>query len=159
MNWASWFVWGFGATIVLTSLMGLSQGIGLTRMNIPYMLGTLITPNRDRANLYGAGIHLVVGWLFSLVYVAAFHVTGLFHWWFGSAIGFVQGLFVLVVGMPTLPALHPRMASELGGPTVTQRLEPPGFMALNYGLRTPISVLLAHVVFGALLGLFYAPLR
>ena len=159
MNWASWFVWAFGATVVLTTLMGLSQGLGLTRMNIPYMLGTLITPNRDRAHLYGAGLHLVVGWVFSLIYVAAFHVTGLFHWWFGGVIGLVHGAFILVVGMPTLPALHPRMASELRGPTVMQRLEPPAFMARNYGLRTPISVLVAHVVFGALLGLFYVPLH
>jgi hypothetical protein len=34
-------------------------------------------------------------------------------------------------------------------------LEPPGFMALNYGIRTPISVLFSHFVFGAILGAFY----
>jgi uncharacterized membrane protein YagU involved in acid resistance len=159
MNWASWLVWGFAGTVVLTTLMAGSQGIGMTRMNIPFMLGTMFTPNRDRAKVYGVGIHLVNGWIFSLVYVAAFHVAGLFSWWFGALIGFVHGTFVLVVGMPALPGIHSRMASELRGPTIVQQLEPPGFLARNYGLRTPISVLIAHVVFGAILGFFYVPIR
>jgi hypothetical protein len=66
-------------------------------------------------------------------------------------------LFVLVAGVPLLPGLHPRMASGEHGPTPTRQLEPPGFMALNYGARTPISVLLAHMVYGAVLGTFYRP--
>ena len=51
--------------------------------------------------------------------------------------------------------MHPRMASEQHGPTPTRQLEPPGFLALNYGRRTPISLLLAHLVYGAILGAFY----
>ena len=49
MNWPSWLLWGFVATIVLTTVSALSQGLGLTRMNIPYILGTAFTPDRDRA--------------------------------------------------------------------------------------------------------------
>jgi hypothetical protein len=30
-------------------------------------------------------------------------------------------------------------------------------MAMNYGMRTPVSVMLAHVLFGVLLGAFYMP--
>ncbi len=157
MNWSSWLVWGFASTVVLTTLMAGSQGLGLTRMNIPYMLGTMWTPNRDRAKVYGVLLHLVNGWLFSLIYVAAFHVTSVFEGWFGATIGLVHGAFVLVVGMPVLPGLHPRMASEVQGPTVVRQLEPPGFLGRNYGIRTPISVLLAHLVFGAILGFFYSP--
>jgi hypothetical protein len=67
----------------------------------------------------------------------------------------VQALFVLTVGMVLLPALHPRMASEQKGPTVTRQLEPPGFMALNYGYQTPLSVVLAHLIYGGILGAFY----
>ena len=33
MNWASWLIWGFASTVLLTTLMAGSQGIGLTRMN------------------------------------------------------------------------------------------------------------------------------
>jgi hypothetical protein len=48
------------------------------------------------------------------------------------------------------------MASEQYGPTVVRQLEPPGFLALHYGTRTPVSVLLAHAVFGIILGGFYS---
>ena len=34
-------------------------------------------------------------------------------------------------------------------------LEPPGFMALHYGVQTPLAILLSHVVFGLILGGFY----
>jgi hypothetical protein len=157
MNWGSWLTWGFASTVVLTTVMSGSQGLGLTRMNIPYMLGTIFTPNRDRARVYGVAFHLLNGWIFSLVYVAAFHTTGVFTWWFGTAIGLVHGAFVLGVAMPVLPGMHPRMASEIQGPTVVRQLEPPGFLGRNYGIRTPISALAAHAIFGAILGLLYSP--
>jgi hypothetical protein len=155
VNWGSWLLWGFVGTVVLTSIMAGSQGARLTRMNIPYMLGTMFTPNRDRAKLIGFAVHLMNGWLFSLIYVAAFQAWGGATWWRGALIGFVHATFVLTAGMRLLPGLHPRMASEQHGPTVTRQLEPPGFLALNYGYRTPIFTVLAHMVFGAILGGFY----
>jgi len=155
VNWASWLLWGFVATVVLTILMSASQGLRLTRMSLPYMLGTIFTPNRDRAKLIGLVMHLVDGWLFSLLYVAAFQSWHRATWWLGMVIGLVHAAFVLTAGMRILPGLHPRMASEQHGPTAAPALEPPGFLALNYGVRTPLSVLAAHLVFGAVLGAFY----
>jgi hypothetical protein len=157
MNLEGWLVWGFGSTIVLTTILAGSQGLGLTRMNIPYLLGTLVTPNRDRAQIYGVLLHLVNGWIFSFVYVAAFHAAGRYGAAFGAVVGFVHAAFVLVVGLPVMPGLHPRMASELRGPTVVRQLEPPGFLGRNYGIRTPLCVLVAHLVYGAMLGFFYSP--
>ncbi len=157
MSVAHWLVAGFAATVVLTALMSASQSLGLTRMNLPYMLGTMFTPDRDRAKIYGVLVHLLNGWAFSFIYVAALHTTGNFSHWFGALIGLVHASFVLAVGLPVLPGLHPRMASELRGPTVVRQLEPPGFFGLHYGSRTPVSVLVAHAVFGAILGGFYRP--
>lgn len=155
MNASSWAVWGFAGTVVLTALMAGSQGLGMTRMNIPFLLGTMFTPDRDRAKLVGVILHLINGWLFSLIYVAAFHAVGRPSLVFGMVIGAVHAAFVLAVGMPLMPAIHPRMASEQQGPTAVRQLEPPGFLGLHYGVQTPISVFVAHVVFGAILGGFY----
>jgi uncharacterized membrane protein YagU involved in acid resistance len=157
MNWGSWLVWGFAGTVVLTTILAGSQALRLTRMSIPYVLGTMFTPNRDRAKLYGICLHILNGWVFSFVYVAAFHVTEVFSWWFGAAIGLVHGAFVVAVALPLTPGMHPRMASELRGPTVVRQLEPPGFLGRNYGVRTPIATLVAHVVFGVIIGVFYSP--
>ena len=156
MNLGSWLLGGFVGTIVLTSIMAGSQGLHLTRMNLPYMLGTIFTPSRDRAKLLGFLVHVLNGWAFSLVYVASFHALGKATWWLGGIVGLVHAAFVLTAGMQIIPGLHPRMASEQHGPTVVRRLEPPGFLALNYGVRTPISVAVAHVAFGMLLGAGYA---
>lgn len=148
-------LWGFASTVVLTSILAGSQGIGLTRMNIPYLLGTIFTPSRDKAKFIGFFLHFANGWMFSLIYVAAFYALGRATWWFGALVGFVQAIFVLTMLMPILPAMHPRMANEQYGPTVVRQLEPPGFLGLHYGVRTPISVLVAHMIFGGILGAFY----
>src|SRR5687767_14503970 len=127
----------------------------MTRMNIPYLLGTMVTRDRDRAKILGIAVHLFNGWVFSLAYVAAFHVWGGATWWKGLLIGLVHSLFVLVVALPALPGMHPAMASERRGPTVVRQLEPPGFLGLHYGAQTPISIVLAHLAFGLVLGVFY----
>jgi uncharacterized membrane protein YagU involved in acid resistance len=152
-------LWGFVSTIVLTGLMAATQGLGLTRMSLPFMLGTMFTADRDRANLVGFFVHVINGWIFALVYAAAFESWRQATWWRGTGIGLVHGLFVLLAGVAVLPAIHPRMASEQQGPTPTRELEPPGFLALNYGRRTPVSLLLAHMVYGSILGAFYRPTR
>jgi uncharacterized membrane protein YagU involved in acid resistance len=155
MNTRSITLWGFVATLVLTTLMAGSQALGLTRMNLPFLLGTMVTSNRDRAKLTGFGMHLINGWLFASLYAAAFQSWRRATWWLGATIGLVHALFVLVACNTVLPALHPRMASEEQGPTPTRQLEPPGFLALNYGRRTPLSIILAHLVYGSILGAFY----
>ena len=155
MNWASWLLWGFVATIVLTTISAGAQGLGLTRINFPYMLGTMFTPNRDRAKLYGFLVHLAAGWIFSVIYVFIFQALGEAGWWQGALIGIFHGIFVLVVVMSLLPGLHPRMASEQQGPSARNLLEPPGFLALHYGVQTPMAIMLAHTVFGMILGAFY----
>ncbi len=155
MNWLSWIFSGFIANLALSGMLSTSQGLGLTRMNVPYLLGTIVTHDRDRARLFGFFAHFLNGWAFSILYVLLFQDLCLVSWWFGLLIGLVHALFVLTVGMSLLPSLHPRMASERHGPTAVRQLEPPGFMALNYGYQTPISIFLAHAVFGAILGSLY----
>lgn len=159
MNLASALLWGFVATAILTGLMAVSQGLGWSRMSIPFLLGTMFTPDRDRAMLWGVGAHFLDGWVFALLYALAFESIGRATWLIGALGGLAQGLFVLAVVIPILPALHPRMASERQGPTPTRLLEPPGFFALHYGRRTPEITLAAHVVYGMVLGVFYVPLH
>ncbi len=159
MNGRSVALWGFVSTVVLTGVMSAAQGLGLSRMGIPYLLGTMFTRDRDRAQLLGFGVHLMNGWLFSLIYAATFESWRRTGWLPGAAIGAVHAGFVLAAGMPAMPALHPHMASEKDGPTPARYLEPPGFLALNYGRRTPAVTLAAHLLFGAVLGTFYRPRR
>ena len=155
MNLPSILLWGFVGTVVLSTLMAAGQRLGYTRMSIPFLLGTMLTPNRDRAMLLGLLVHIVNGWLFALLYALAFESWGRANWWLGGGIGLVHAAFVLTVVMPVIPGMHPRMVSEYFGPTPNRQLQPPGFLALNYGRRTPAVALLSHVVYGAIIGAFY----
>ena len=155
MNWSSWMLWGFVSTLVMTTIEAGAQELGLTRVDFPFMIGMIFTADRDRAKIYGIVAHVVNGWAFSLVYVLAFESMGAATWWRGALIGTIHAGFVLMVVLWIMPGVHPRMASEHHGPTAMRQLEPPGFFGLNYGVRTPIAVLLSHLVFGLILGSFY----
>lgn len=148
-------LWGLFATGILTLIMAASQGLGWSRMSFPFMLGSMFTPRRGIAMGVGFMLHLVLGGGFALLYALVFEGWHWAVWWIGGLLGLYHGLFILVVLMPILPDLHPRMAGKHHGPTPTRQLEPPGFMALNYGRSTPAVTLLAHVIYGILLGLFY----
>ena len=152
---ASVLAWGLVATMVLTVLMSASQGLGLSRMGMPFILGTMVTADRRRALLYGTLLHVAGGWGFAFAYAFLFESLGRTGWWVGGLMGLLHGLAVLLVLLPALPGLHPRMASETRGPEPTRGLEPPGFLALNYGYRTPVVTVIAHLAYGAVLGGFY----
>jgi hypothetical protein len=155
MNIFSVILWGFGSTVVLTIIMAVSKPMGLTRMDIPFLLGTMFTGNRNKAPFIGLVSHMIIGWLFAFIYAAAFETTQIKTWWFGLLIGFVHGTFVLSAGLQVLSAFHPRMAQPNEGPTAKKHLQPPGFFALNYGRGTPAVTLFAHLIYGCILGTFY----
>lgn len=148
-------LWGLFATGVLTLVMAASQGLGWSRISFPFMIGSMFTSHRSRAMALGFTLHFAFGMAFALLYALVFEDWQWTTWWLGGLLGVFHGLFILIVLMPALPDLHPRMASKHHGPTPTRQLEPPGFMALNYGRNTPALTLLSHVMYGVLLGAFY----
>jgi hypothetical protein len=149
------FVWALIATAAMTTILHGSQGWGLSRLSLSFLVGTFFTGKRDLANILGFVVYALGGWLFAFIYVLVFWSVDSRAWWVGSAIGFLHGLFLLTVALPLLPYIHPRLASEFDGPTAKRRLEPPGFMGLNYGYRTPLTTLIAQVTYGMILGLCY----
>jgi hypothetical protein len=153
MDWAGWAVFGLLATAVLTAAMITAQLAGWTRLDLPLVLGTLVTEDADRARVAGFFIHLVVGQVFALGYAAVFALLDSATWWLGGLLGIVHVGVSLTVILPLLPGVHPRMASTRAGPSTTAVLEPPGLLALNYGIQTPVVTIAAHVAYGVVLGL------
>ena len=154
MDWGGWITFGFAATVALTAILVVAQLAGLTRMDIPMMLGTVFVEDPDRARVVGAGIHLLNGQFFALFYMSAFALLGYSTWWLGALFGTLHGIAALTLIVPLLPGVHPRMASDRTGPSYDVMLEPPGLFALNYGRATAIVTLVAHAAYGALLGTF-----
>lgn len=154
MSLAYQVLWGLLATVAMTAVLQASQGFGWSRLSLPLLVGTFLTGHRDRAVVWGYLLYVIGGWLFAFLYFLLFDSIGLRTWWVGALAGLVHGLFLLVCALPLLPFVHPRMASEYHGVTARRQLEPPGFMAMNYGHGTPLTTLLAQTLYGAVLGAF-----
>jgi hypothetical protein len=146
-------LWGLIATVAMTTILQASQGLGLSRLSLPFLVGTFFTRNRNRATVIGFIVYALGGWGFAMLYFLFFAGVGIATWWLGALLGFLHGLFLLAAALPLLPYAHPRMASDHDGPrTAGYILEPPGFFGLNYGRRTPLATLLGQVVYWATLG-------
>jgi hypothetical protein len=157
VDWAGWALFGLLATTVLTAVMIGAQLGGLSRLDLPLILGTVVTPDPDRARVAGFLIHLVVGQVFALGYGAVFALLGQATWWLGGILGALHGAIALMALLPTLAGIHPRMASNRAGPESTAVLEPPGLLGLNYGPQTPLVAMAAHLAYGIALGLLLDP--
>ena len=157
MDWGGWAVFGLVATSLLTATLMMMQLLGRTRLDLPLMLGTAVVADPDRARVAGFVIHLGFGQVFALFYAAGFAALDRAGWLLGAFFGLMHAVVALTVLVPLLPGAHPRMASERSGPDATPVLEPPGLLAVNYGLATPSVTIAAHVVYGIVLGLALDP--
>ena len=79
MDWAGWALFGLVATAALTAVMIMAQLAGLTRLDLPLLLGTIVTEDPDRARVAGFFLHLVIGQGFALGYAASFCAAGPGH--------------------------------------------------------------------------------
>jgi hypothetical protein len=148
---------GLVGTVVLTTAMRAATELRLTRIDLPFLLGTAITADRARAGALGYALHFLFGLVFAVVYYAIFATIGDGSWWLGALLGVLHGAFAgtALVNI-LLPLVHPRMGSTFSDATSAPLLEPPGFMLRNYGTRTPVIMLVVHLLYGALIGAFTA---
>jgi hypothetical protein len=149
--------WGLIATAAMSGIQFGTQRLGYSRLSLPFLIGTMFTGERAAANVGGMVFYLLGGWLFAFVYYFVFAGLGRAGWWVGALVGLAHGAILLVAVLPLMPYMHPRMASEYEGPSYRRRLQPPGFLALNYGYRTPLATLVAQAIYGAILGATLMP--
>jgi hypothetical protein len=148
-------VGGLAGTFVLTTMLRAASELGWTRIDIPFLLGTAFTSNRVRAKAFGYSLHFVFGLLFALGYWVIFVVIGESGLLLGAVLGLLHGLFAATAVVNVLlPVVHPRMGTGFDAAGSAPMLEPAGFLLLNYGRRTPLVTLAAHIAYGAIVGGF-----
>lgn len=159
MSLAGALAGGFVGTLVLTTGLWLAQITGLTRMDIPLLLGTAFTEDVRRAQALGYALHFLNGLVFAVGYWLVFEAVDEAGWLFGAVLGLVHALFAggALVNV-LLPAVHPRMGTVWSDASESPILEPPGFMLSNYGRHTALATVLAHIAYGAIVGGFAAGL-
>jgi hypothetical protein len=147
------FAGGFLGTIALSTMLAAAGELGITRMDLPFLLGTSVTDNRRRAKVYGYILHMLAGLVFALLYAACFAVIGRSGWWLGALIGALHAIFTSTVLVNVLlPVIHPRMGTPETAAHEVALIEPPGFLMLNYGRNTFLVTIAAHLVYGAIVG-------
>ena len=156
MIWGA-IVGGLLGTVVLTTGLRAASELGLTRIDLPFLLGTAVSADRIRAKVIGYALHFVFGVLFALGYYAVFAVIDRSGIVLGALLGLVHALFAgtALVNI-LLPAIHPRMGTGFDAAGSAPLLEPPGFMLVNYGRQTPVATIVSHILYGAIVGGFSA---
>jgi hypothetical protein len=144
---------GIVGTMVLTTILRGASEIGVTRMDLAFLLGTSVTENRRKAKAIGYVFHFLLGVLFALLYGSLFVLIGRSSWWLGALMGAVHALFIATVAVNVLlPVVHPRIGTPDTAANEIALIEPPGFLMLNYGRNTFLVTVAAHVVYGAIIG-------
>jgi len=147
-------VGGFIGTMVLTTLARGASELGWTRMDLAFLLGTILTDRRRRAKAIGYALLFAFGIAFALVYALCFLALRRSGWWLGGLFGALHAVFVsTVVVNVLLPAVHPRIGTPETAANEVALIEPPGFLMLNYGRSTFLITLAAHVLYGIIVGL------
>ena len=145
---------GVIGTLAMTTIIKASTELGVTRMDLSLLLGTVFTESRRRARAIGYVMYFVIGVAFAEAYGAVFAIVGHASWPLGALIGALHAVFIATVLVSVLlPVVHPRMATPDTAANDVTLIEPPGFLMLNYGRNTFLVTLAAHIVYGALVGL------
>lgn len=150
--WHEMLLWGAVATAVMTGALQGAQGAGLSRLSLAFLVGTIFAEDRRKATWFGFLVYALGGWVFALLYFALLSSLGLLNWWAGGLLGLLHAMLLLVLALPLLPLCHPRMASDYDSHESRPVLEPPGFLGLNYGKGTPVSLLVAQTLYGVIIG-------
>ncbi len=130
---------GLVATAVMTALMAVAPQMGMPRMDVIAMLGTMVTEEEGTARIIGAVLHFTMGAIFAIIYVWLWvNVIGDPTWLWGLLFGLVHGVIAGVV-MPMMMQMHPP-ARDGGWPHDDGRSHhgPPSVWARGgAGLRRP----------------------
>lgn len=144
------FLAGFAASIAMTALMYVAPMMGMPKMDIATMLGTMFLASRGPAFWLGMMIHLMMGIvLFPAIYRFVLQPSSGSGTGRGVLFGLVLWAAANFMVMPMMGVIHPMVKSGM--------MPAPGFLMLNLGAMAPVGSLIGHLVYGALLGKLAGP--
>ena len=144
------FVAGLVATAAMTALMYAAPMMGMPKMDIATMLGTMFVPRPGPAFWFGMIIHLIIGTvLFPAIYRFVLQPSSGSGTGKGVSFGLLLWAAANLMVMPMMGAIHPMVKSGM--------LPAPGFLMLNLGVMAPMGSLIGHLFYGALLGKLAGP--
>ena len=145
MNIIGAIVAGLAGTVVISMLMAMAPRMGMPKMAIWEMLGTMFSKEGNLA--LGWIMHFMMGVVFAIIYAALWAVgigsaTLLSGVVFGVAHFLVAGLM-----MGGMPMLHAGIKAGT--------VKAPGVLMLNSGVMGLMGGLIGHAVYGLVVALVY----
>ena len=138
MNFVAAIIAGVAGTIVMTLLMMMAPMIGMPKMDIIGMLGSMFSANSGSAKGIGLILHFMMGIIFAIIYALIWSFgLGSATWLWGLVFGFIHGLIISMI-MPMMMKMRPR---------------PP---AMTAGAKTMMGQIMGHLLFGLIVALTYA---
>ena len=146
--WGRAILAGLVAAFVMWVVMFLGRMVGITRIDLLDLLGSLVSrPHTSTSHTLGFIIHEIDG---ALLAIAGAYGALLVGWQFDWASGLLWGVLLWALSllvMTSVGGVHPAMRRG--------QEEDPGAAAINMGPMTPWGALMAHAVYGLVLGGLY----
>ncbi len=144
------FLAGLVATAAMTALMYMAPMLGMPRMDIATMLGTMFLASSGAAFWLGLMIHLMMGViLFPVIYRWVLQPGDRSGTGSGALFGLILWAAANFMVMPMMGVIHPAVKSGM--------MPAPGFLMLHLGVMAPVGSLMGHLVYGVLLGKLSGP--
>ena len=132
----------------MTLVIAFARLVDLTSLNLETIYGSFFTASVGFGTwVLGLAIHLVVSGLVAQVYSFGFQLFDRFGPSVGASFGFIHWLLA-GIGLGIFTNAHP---------AIPNLIIPPGYFAMNLGGASMLVFLLAHLGYGALVGLIHPP--
>ncbi len=144
MDWLGIVVAGLVGTVVITVFMYSGPMMGMPKMDIAQMIGSMILPRGTAAFVMGMMMHFAAGIVFAIIY--GFVWNGLDtdpSWWTGLIFGSVHtAVAAMVMGM--MAKIHKEIkAGNLPSPMAA-------------GAKGMMGLLMGHLAYGLVVALMYS---
>lgn len=146
MNIIGAIVAGVVGTAVISVMMALGPRMGMPKMAIWEMLGSMF--NKDGNNGLGWVLHFVLGAIFAIVYAALWN-AGIGSASVGSGLVFgVVHFLIAGIMMGAMPMMHAGIKAGT--------VQSPGVLMLNSGVMGFMGGLIGHAIYGIVVALVYS---
>jgi hypothetical protein len=137
---------GLVGTIVITMVMAMAPKMGMPKMDMVGMLGSMFSSESNRT--LGMAIHLMMGVVFAIVYALLWNLgVGTVGLLWGAIFGAGHWL-VAGAMMGGMPMMHAGIKAGA--------IEAPGIFMLNRGgMMAFMGGLIGHIIFGLVVALVY----
>jgi hypothetical protein len=133
---------GIVGTAAMTALLLFPRWLGIGKIDVIPAVGALITGKEDHAFSIGYIVHFASGIIFAYVYWAVLLLMKMpIVWWAFGMAGFIHGIIVMLLVCITIMEHHPIARYHERGP------------------MTGLAQLLAHIVYGVVVGLIVDALQ